>query len=176
MPTPSDRWQRTEALFHAARTRPPAERVAFLDEACGDDEAMRRDLESLLADAASDDAFLAQPVSLTPELLSDAAASVLIGRPLGGYGVDALLGMGGLGAVYRAYGTKLDRIVALKTLPAAFTANPERLARFEREARMLAALNHPNICAIYGVERHPVPSSSSWSSSMGTRSPHESLW
>ena len=71
---------------------------------------------------------------------------------LGGYQLQALLGAGGMGEVYRARDTKLGRDVAIKILPRAFTSDPDRLARFEREARMLAALNHPNICAIYGLE------------------------
>ena len=78
--------------------------------------------------------------------------SVLSGRSLGGYDLEALIGVGGMGEVYRARDGKLGRDVAIKVLPAAFTADPGRLARFEREARALAALNHPNVCAIYGFE------------------------
>ena len=74
------------------------------------------------------------------------------GHTLGGYHLQALLGAGGMGEVYRAHDTKLGRDVAIKILPRAVTSDPDRLARFEREARMLAALNHPNICAIYGLE------------------------
>ena len=74
------------------------------------------------------------------------------GHTLGAYQLQALLGAGGMGEVYRARDTKLGRDVAIKILPRAVTSDPDRLARFEREARMLAALNHPNICAIYGLE------------------------
>ena len=76
----------------------------------------------------------------------------LIGAQLGAYSIIGRLGAGGMGEVYRARDTKLGRDVAIKVLPDVFTTDPERLARFEREARMLAALNHPNIGAIYGVE------------------------
>ena len=76
----------------------------------------------------------------------------MTGHTLGGYHLQALLGAGGMGEVYRARDTKLGRDVAIKILPRAVTSDPDRLARFEREARMLAALNHPNICAIYGLE------------------------
>ena len=76
----------------------------------------------------------------------------LVGRRLGPYVIQSLLGAGGMGHVYRARDAKLGRDVAIKVLPNIFTGNPERLARFEREARMLAALNHPNIAAIYGFE------------------------
>ena len=71
---------------------------------------------------------------------------------LGPYDVFAHVGSGGMGQVYRARDTKLGRDVAIKILPASFTDDPERLARFEREARLLASLNHPNIAAIYGFE------------------------
>src|SRR4026209_1936952 len=74
------------------------------------------------------------------------------GSRLGSYEITAPLGAGGMGEVYRARDLKLNREVALKVLPAAFASNPERMARFQREAQLLAALNHPNIAAIYGLE------------------------
>jgi serine/threonine protein kinase len=74
------------------------------------------------------------------------------GSKFGAYSILGPLGSGGMGEVYRAFDTRLGREVALKTLPEAFAGDPERLARFEREARMLAALNHPAIAAIYGLE------------------------
>ena len=74
------------------------------------------------------------------------------GTTLGPYEVTGLIGQGGMGEVYQARDTKLDRDEALKVLPEAFTADPERLARFEREAKVLASLNHPNIGSIYGLE------------------------
>jgi serine/threonine protein kinase len=76
----------------------------------------------------------------------------LTGRRIGAYQLQALLGAGGMGEVYRARDTKLGRDVAIKILPSVFTGHSERLARFEREARMLAALNHPHIGSIYGLE------------------------
>src|SRR5262249_33671634 len=78
--------------------------------------------------------------------------AVTIGTQLGPYEVTAFLGKGGMGEVYRARDTKLDRDVAMKLLPDAFATDPERTARFEREAKLLAALNHPNIASIYGFE------------------------
>src|ERR1700751_665836 len=74
------------------------------------------------------------------------------GTKLGPYEIQSPLGAGGMGEVYRARDTKLGRDVAIKILPQVFTSDPERLARFERESRMLAALNHPHMGAIYGVE------------------------
>jgi serine/threonine-protein kinase len=75
-----------------------------------------------------------------------------VGDRLGHYDVTALIGEGGMGQVYQATDTKLNRQVALKILPDAFAADPDRLARFQREAHVLARLNHPNIAAIHGIE------------------------
>src|SRR5580700_4907889 len=76
----------------------------------------------------------------------------MIGETIGSYRITAKLGAGGMGEVYRARDTKLDRDVAIKVLPPALAEDPERLARFEREAKVLASLNHPNIAQIYGIE------------------------
>src|SRR5580765_721913 len=126
-----ERWAQIEELYHAAHTRPPGERAAFLAEACRDDEALRREVESLLREQVSDDGFLAVP------------PPSMIGRTVGGYHLQTLLGAGGMGEVYQAHDPKLGRDVAIKILPHSVTDDPDRLARFEREARMLAALNHP---------------------------------
>jgi Tol biopolymer transport system component len=151
-PERASRWKRLDALYQEASARPAADRLAFLAEACADDEAMRRNVESLLKESDSDDGFLARPpLALPPHVVADLIPATMIGTSLGGYHLLALLGAGGMGEVYRARDAKLGREVAIKILPSAFTSHPERLARFEREARMLAAVNHPNICAIYGV-------------------------
>src|SRR5437667_8126683 len=106
----------------------------------------------MLAQPAPAEAFLAEPaVALAAQLVSDPGRSMLTGR-IGVYQIQAFLGAGGMGEVYRARDTKLGRDVAIKILPLIFTSDPERLARFEREARMLASLNHPHIGAIYGFE------------------------
>jgi serine/threonine protein kinase len=86
------------------------------------------------------------------QMVSDTGASLLTGRRLGAYLVHERIGVGGMGEVYRARDTKLGRDVAIKILPSLFTSDPDRLARFEREARVLASLNHPHIGAIYGLE------------------------
>ena len=148
----SDRWRRTEALFHAAVALPRSERAEYLDHACGGDVSLRRDVESLLAAGSSDDGFLETPAVRLEPRIGDATAPALVGRSLGPYRLEAFLAAGGMGEVYRAHDTRLGRDVAIKILPRTLTADADRLARFEREARMLAALNHPNICAIYGLE------------------------
>jgi len=138
--------------YHEARARAPADRAPFLAEACPDDEAMRRNVESLLAESESDDGFLAEPaLPMSAHSLTDFLPTTMVGAFLGGYRLQALLGAGGMGEVYQAHDSKLGRDVAIKILPREFTAHPDRLARFEREARLLASLNHPNICGIYGT-------------------------
>src|SRR5512138_583930 len=88
-------------------------------------------------------------------MASDRPASGLIGQRIGNFHLTALLGSGAMGEVYRARDSRLGREVAVKILPEAFSADPERLARFEREARVLASLSHPHIAAIYGIEDQP---------------------
>ncbi len=79
--------------------------------------------------------------------------AILPGLRLGFYEILSAIGAGGMGEVYQAHDTKLGRDVAIKVLPEAFAHDPERLARFQREAKMLASLNHPNIATIYGLEQ-----------------------
>jgi serine/threonine protein kinase len=122
-------------------------------DACAGDVALRREVELLLAQQASMGGFLEDPaVATVAQLVSEPGASVLTGRRLGVYQVHARIGAGGMGEVYRARDTRLGRDVAIKILPRHFTSDPDRLARFEREARVLASLNHPHIGAIYGLE------------------------
>jgi Tol biopolymer transport system component len=146
-----ERWKQVESLYQAARTRPSGERVAFLADTCRNDESLRRDVESLLNEPDSG-GFLDTPLHAAAHIALETPPAVMSGHRLGAYHLQALLGAGGMGEVYRARDAKLGRDVAIKILPRAVTSDPDRLARFEREARMLAALNHSNICAIYGLE------------------------
>jgi Tol biopolymer transport system component len=149
-----ERWQRVEELYHAAYVLPIGERAAFLAEACREDARLQRQVESLLKES-SQGGFLAAPALETEGVLASSMPHMLpdmTGQSLGQYRLDALLGAGGMGEVYRSHDARLGRDVAIKILPLAFTSHPDRLARLAREARMLAALNHPNICAIYGFE------------------------
>jgi serine/threonine protein kinase len=146
-----ERLREIEMLFHEARERTPAEREALLARACADDPALRREVESLLGQPPA--AMIDAPVgALVARLVASPAARLVPGSSVGPYHIQRLLDAGGMGEVYRARDTILGRDVAIKILPRHFTADPERLARFEREARLLAALNHPNIGAIYGLE------------------------
>lgn len=140
-----DRFARIETLYHAARARSPDARPAFLAEACGADKELRLDVESLLEQHGQTLGFLSPAVGAPrPALVS--------GMLLGNYRVVGQIGAGGMGEVYKAHDTRLGRNVALKVLPAAAAADPDRLARLEREARLLASLNHPHIAQIYGLE------------------------
>ena len=146
-----ERWTIIDRLFDAALEREPHERAAFLDEACAHDEALRREVESLLAHESRAAGFLSTPAAALPDAVMSNGTSVM-GRQLGPYVIYERLGVGGMGEVYRARDTKLGRDVAIKILPRLFTTDAERRARFDREARLLASLNHPHIGAIYGVE------------------------
>ena len=137
-----ERWRDVSRLYHHAATLAAADRPAYLREVCADDEALRSEIESLLIENSRVERLLGAGHSRMD----------FIGRRIGVYEIRSLLGAGGMGEVYRARDTKLDRDVAIKILPSAFTSDPERLARFEREARLLASLNHPHIAAIYGFE------------------------
>lgn len=146
----ADRRRQIEDVCHAALERDPAARAAFLATACDGDEALRREVEALLAHAQTAASFLETPLAaVAAQALTGAS---LVGRALGAYQIRARLGAGGMGEVYRAHDSKLRREVAIKILPADFTSDPERLRRFEHEARVLAALNHPHIAAIHGLE------------------------
>ena len=153
-PISSERWRRVEGIYHAALNRPFPERSAFLAAACAGDDDLRREVESLLAQtSALSDHFLGEPaLRVGPATAADAPSTSLIGERIGHYHILSRLGAGGMGEVYRARDTKLGRDVAIKILPPAFTSDPERLARFRREAQVLASLNHPHIAAIYGLE------------------------
>ena len=160
-----ERWRRVKALFQAAVERPAEERAAFLAAATGDDAALGREVESLLASDTSDASFLDRLPVTSPSVLADPLAelpasmnptpsqAVLApGLRVGSYEIVAPLGAGAMGEVYRARDSKLHRDVALKVLPERFAFDPERAARLTREAHLLATLNHPNIAAIYGLE------------------------
>jgi serine/threonine protein kinase/Tol biopolymer transport system component len=150
-----DRWRLLERIYHEAVERPVAERCAFLDSACAGDEALRQELESLLA---KDGLSLLDKSALdvaARDVVSDRAPS-WVGRTIRGYEILALLGAGGMGDVYRARDRSLGRDVAIKVLPDEVSRDPERLSRLEREARILAGLNHPNIATLHGLEKHGV--------------------
>jgi serine/threonine-protein kinase len=139
-----------EALYHAALEVSGEERAALLAKS---DPDLRRAVEALLAQGGSGEVVLDRPAwEQASSLIDPAPMQFAPGDQLGWYRVEAKIGAGGMGEVYRAKDTKLEREVAIKVLPASVAQDPERRIRFEREAKVLAALNHPNIAHIYGVE------------------------
>ena len=138
-------WTDLEALFHEALARAPADRPAFLAERCAGRPDLQAEVDALLR-AHNDAASALEGPSVASQTRLKA------GVRIGPYEVLDQIGAGGMGEVYRARDTKLGRDVAIKVLPPQFLSDPERRARFEREARLLAALNHPNIAVIHGIE------------------------
>jgi Tol biopolymer transport system component/tRNA A-37 threonylcarbamoyl transferase component Bud32 len=148
-----DRERELEQICQAALERPVAARAGFLAEACGGDEGLRREAESLLARESAAASFLEAPaLAVAARTMSTDTPALTAGRQIGPFTIVARLGSGGMGEVYRARDATLRREVAIKVLPTIFTSDPDRLGRFEREARVLASLNHPNIATIHGIE------------------------
>ncbi|HXR24608.1 MAG TPA: serine/threonine-protein kinase, partial [Candidatus Binataceae bacterium] len=127
-------------------------RTAHLDSACGNDRELRREVESLLAQENRANTFLEVPaLEVAARALAAGDSAQLGGRTVGPYRIDALLGAGGMGEVYRAWDTRLRRAVALKFLAREFLSDVAAVERFEQEARAASALSHPNICTVYDV-------------------------
>ena len=144
MPAP---WPEVERLFHAACDRVPSDRYVFLRRECGEDDALYSEVRSLLEQTDGDEAFLEVPAQ-APLPVSNTS---LVGKRLLEYQVQAWLGAGGMGEVYRARDLRLARDVAIKVLPSSVASDTDRVARFRREAQILATLNHPHIAAIYAL-------------------------
>ena len=145
-----DRWREVSRIYGAVLTKPESDRPTALASLCANDAELRAEVESLLQ-SGTDAALIDRAATERPSTLGliDGRA---IGTQIGVFRIDSLLGVGGMGEVYRARDTKLNRDVAIKILPPAFASDPDRLARFKREAQVLASLNHPNIGAIHGFE------------------------
>ena len=139
------RWARITNIYHAAIARPPVERASFLGEECDGDESLRKQVEAVVR------SHELSAFAVAPELLVNEPAGALIGRSIGCYQVESLLGAGGMGEVYLARDERLARKVALKVLPEHLTADEIQLSRFKTEARAASALNHPNILTVYEI-------------------------
>ena len=142
-----NRYEQVRRIFDEALARAPEARAVYLAEACAGDAGLAREVAALLAAQAVAGSFLSMPAGVRSR-----EGSLARGARLGSYEVLSAIGAGGMGEVYKAHDTKLGRDVAIKILPDAVARDADRVARFEREARALAALNHPNIAALYGLE------------------------
>src|SRR4030095_15439649 len=147
-----ERWQRIDQLFHSALERNEDERMAFLAQASGGDEPMRREVESLLASHEQAWSFIEAPAGdAAAGLLAERHAVLTPGTMVKRYKILSLLGKGGMGEVYLAEDTELHRRIALKILPSSFTRDVDRVRRFVQEAHAASALNHPNIVTIHEI-------------------------
>lgn len=152
-----ERWARLTDLFEAALDRAPADRAAFLASACADDDAMQRDVSSLIdsheraGDFGHSPVFHFTTASPSSDLAGVSEPALGEGVRLGRYEIIALVGSGGMGEVYRARDPQLGRDVGVKILPHGAGISGDQLSRLGREARALAALNHPNILTVYDV-------------------------
>jgi serine/threonine protein kinase len=151
-------WQQIERIYNSALEIEPGRRETFLAEACGGDELLRKEVESLLEHQSESESFIeSAAVEVAARLAANSmkanSTSSLVDRVVSHYRIVEKLASGGMGVVYRAKDSHLNRFVAVKVLPDIFTNDPERLARFDREAKLLASLNHPNIASIYGFEQ-----------------------
>ena len=147
-----ERWQQLKKLFEAALEKDAPARAAFLDEACCSDQALRREVQVLL-DSYGGGSFLEKPAyEAVPELFQSEAEDSLVGRSLGPYEIKAKIGQGGMGIVYLARDTRLDRPVAIKMLAPKYTSNPQFRERLKREARAAGRLSHPGIATVYSFE------------------------
>lgn len=148
-----ERWPQVERIYSAVVARPESEWATALTELCAGDASLRNEVESLLAHEEAAGTFLETPALAEAGVADDIASErALIGRRFGPYTVLAPIGSGGMAEVYRARDEQLGRQVAIKLLPSHFASDPDRRARFEREARTLAVLNYPHIGAIHGLE------------------------
>jgi serine/threonine protein kinase len=145
----TDRWREIETLYNSACERKPEERRAYLESACGGDESLRLEVESLLDQEELAANFLETHESKTPG--NAVEASVPADEQIGPYLVLEFLQKGGMGEVYKARDMRLDRTVAIKFLPRALASDPAALERFQREVRAASSLNHPRICTVHDV-------------------------
>jgi serine/threonine-protein kinase len=147
-----ERWQEIDRLFKAALACEPSQRKEVLAAKCVGDEPLRREVESLLSSLEEADDFIETPAGdVAAELLGTHRSTYEPGQEIQNYRIARQLGSGGMGEVYLADDIRLNRKVALKLLPPHFMVNPDRVRRFEREARAASALNHPNIVTIYEI-------------------------
>src|SRR5438132_11710527 len=146
------RLQTIEEIFYRAVEKEPDEVSAFLDTACKGDELLRRKVESLLTSYQRSGSFIESPAAgITPRIIANGQADLLVGQTFGHYQISKRIGSGGMGEVYLATDVRAGRKAALKLLPMRFTGDAQRLKRFQQEAHALVAPNRPNILTVYEI-------------------------
>src|ERR1700741_542118 len=149
-----ERWQQVKAIFNSAIMYRPEEKGSSISQACSGDDALRSEVESLIASHEESGNFIDQPAfEAAASLLTREKRELTTGQTIASYEVISFISRGGMGEVYLAQDKRLGRKVALKLLPASFTTDDDRLRRFEQEARSASALNHPNIITIYEIRQ-----------------------
>jgi serine/threonine protein kinase/sugar lactone lactonase YvrE len=148
----AERFEQVDQILQAALDRDPSERDAFLNEACANDTELRSKVEELILSDEKASNFIETPAfEVAAKMVAAEQSKIGSGQAIGPYEIVARLGSGGMGDVYLAHDSRLDRKVALKLLPDYFTRDEERLKRFHQEARAVSTLNHPNIITIFEI-------------------------
>ena len=147
--------QKIEEIFYAALDQEPDQVNAFLETACEGDELLRRKVEALLTSRQRVGSFIeTSAAGIATRIIGNGQADLLVGQTFGHYKLSERIGTGGMGEVYLATDVTAGRKAALKLLPVRFTGDAERLKRFQREARAVVGLNHPNILTVYEIGEH----------------------